>query len=206
MEAGPAAFDVRVVAHQLVERMNLGQLFQGTIQLIASSIRRAQKTDVNPDDFMTLGSKEVDQLVLRLSAFLRKMRDPHLLNLAECFLVDEEFMRKLSRAPAGIKNHHAYLGGLLEHTAEVLKLCDALLALYPEIDADLLRTGALLHDIGKVREYRWDNEIEYTDEGQLVGHINIADEMVSSAVTSLGDIPEELVWRVLETSFGRQRI
>lgn len=93
------------------------QLFQGTIQLIATTIRKAPKSDVNPDDFMILGSKEIDQLVTRLTTHLRKLRDPHLLNLAECFLVDDEFMRKFSRAPAGVKNHHAYVGGLIEHVA-----------------------------------------------------------------------------------------
>src|SRR6476646_5857859 len=117
------------------------QLFQGTIQLIASSIRRAQKTDVNPDDFMILGSKEVDQLVLRMSAFLRKLRDPYLLNLAECFLVDEEFMRKFSRAPAGIKNHHAHLGGLIEHVVNLMELISRIATLYPSINPDILMMG-----------------------------------------------------------------
>ena len=98
------------------------QLFQGTMQLIATSIRKAPTSEVDPDDFMTARPKEVDQLVLRLGELLRKMRDPHLLNLAECFLMDEEFMRKFSRAPAGVKNHHAYLGGLLEHVVNLMEL------------------------------------------------------------------------------------
>ena len=75
------------------------QLFQGTIQLIATSIRKAPTGEVDPDDFLILGSKEIDELVGRLSAMLRKIRDPHLLNLAECFLMDDEFMRKFSRGP-----------------------------------------------------------------------------------------------------------
>src|SRR5882724_11734340 len=113
------------------------QLFQGSIQLIATGIRKALKTDVNPDDFLILGSKEIDQLTVRLSQILRKMRDPHLLNLAECFLVDEEFMRKLSRAPAGVKNHHAYLGGLMEHVVNLMDLITRIAPLYPSINADL---------------------------------------------------------------------
>src|SRR5262245_28655161 len=139
------------------------QLFQGTIQLIATAISRAPKNDVNPDDFMTLGSKEVDQLVLRASAFLRKLRDPHLLNLAECFLVDEDFMRKFSRAPAGVKNHHAYIGGLIEHVVSLMELISRVAPLYPSINPDILMMGAFLHDVGKIDELTYERDFAYTD-------------------------------------------
>jgi 3'-5' exoribonuclease len=177
------------------------QLFQGTIQLIASSIRRAQKTDVNPDDFMILGSKEVDQLVLRLSGFLRKMRDPHLLNLAECFLVDEEFMRKLSRAPAGIKNHHAYLGGLIEHIVNLMELITRIMPLYPSINGDVLLMGAFLHDVGKVDELTYERDFAYSDEGQLIGHVVMAvgmlERKLKEAERLSGEaLPDELVLRL----------
>ena len=150
------------------------QLFQGSIQLIATGIRKALKTDVNPDDFLILGSKEIDQLTVRLSQILRKMRDPHLLNLADCFLVDEEFMRKLSRAPAGVKNHHAYLGGLMEHVVNLMELITRIAPLYPSINADLLLMGAFLHDVGKVDELAYERDFTYTDEGQLIGHVVMA--------------------------------
>jgi 3'-5' exoribonuclease len=88
------------------------QLFQGTIQLIATGIRRAMENEVDTEDFMTLGSRQIDQLVVRLTAHLRKIKNPQLRGLAECFLMDEDFMRKFGRAPAGVKNHHAYVGGL----------------------------------------------------------------------------------------------
>src|SRR5262245_34075212 len=86
------------------------QLFQGSIQLIASSIRKAPEGEVDPEAFMLLGSHDIDRLTVRLSGMLRKIRDPHLLNLGECYLMDDEFMRKLCKAPAGVKNHHAYHG------------------------------------------------------------------------------------------------
>lgn len=177
------------------------QLFQGSIQLIATSIRRAQKSDVNPDDFMILGSKEVDQLVLRMSAFLRKLRDPHLLNLAECFLVDEEFMRKLSRAPAGVKNHHAYLGGLIEHIVNLMELITRIAPLYPSISPDVLLMGAFLHDVGKTDELTYERDFAYTDEGQLIGHVvmavSILERKLKEAERLSGEaVPVELVLRL----------
>ena len=177
------------------------QLFQGTIQLIATSIRKAAKGDVNLDDFMILGSKEIDQLVTRLSAFMRKIRDPHLLNLAECFLMDEEFMRKFSRAPAGVKNHHAYVGGLLEHVVNLMELISRIAPLYPSINSDLLLMGAFLHDAGKVDELVYERDFSYTDEGQLIGHvvmaIGILEKKLREAERLSGEaVPDELVLRL----------
>jgi 3'-5' exoribonuclease len=177
------------------------QLFQGTIQLIATTIRKAPKSDVNPDDFMILGSKEIDQLVTRLSAHLRKIRDPHLLNLAECFLVDDEFMRKFSRAPAGVKNHHAYVGGLIEHVVNLMELVTRVAPLYPSLNADLLLMGAFLHDAGKVDELTYDRDFAYSDEGQLIGHLVIAVGMLDKKLREVErlageSVPEELVLRI----------
>ena len=177
------------------------QLFQGTIQLIATTIRKAAKGDVNLDDFMILGSKEIDQLVARLSAFLRKIRDPHLLNLAEVFLMDEEFMRKFSRAPAGVKNHHAYLGGLIEHVVNLMELITRIAPLYPSINSDLLLFGAFLHDAGQVDELVYERDFAYTDEGQLIGHVVMAvgllDRKLREAERLSGEaMPEELVLRL----------
>src|SRR5205807_3428492 len=110
----------------------------------------------------------------RLTAALRRISNPHLAALAESFLVDEEFMRKFTRAPAGIKNHHAYHGGLLEHVATMLDLADKVAQVYPIIDRDLLTMGAFLHDAGKIDELEYDKAFGYTDEGQLIGHMVIA--------------------------------
>lgn len=177
------------------------QLFQGTIQLIATSIRKAPNSDVNPDDFMILGSKEIDQLVVRLGAHLRNMRDPHLLNLAECFLMDDQFMRKLGRAPAGIRNHHAYIGGLVEHVVNLMELVTHVAPLYPSIHQDLLLMGAFLHDAGKVDELTYEREFAYSDEGQLIGHVVMAVGMLEKKLREVerlsGEpLPESLVLRL----------
>lgn len=177
------------------------QLFQGTIQLIATSIRKAHQGDVDLDDFLILGSKEIDVLAGRLSAFLRKIRDPHLLTLAECFLLDEEFMRKLGRAPAGVKNHHAYLGGLIEHIVSLMELISRVAPLYPAINGDLLMMGAFLHDAGKIDELTYERDFAYSDEGQLIGHVVMAvgmlDRKLKEAERLSGEaMPAEMVLRL----------
>jgi 3'-5' exoribonuclease len=177
------------------------QLFQGTIQLIANSISRAQTADVNLEDFLNLDSKQIDLLVNRLSTHLRKISDPHLRTLGECFLMDDDFMRKFTRAPAGVKNHHAYLGGLLEHVVSLMDLSRRLEGLYAGLNIDLLVLGAFLHDIAKIDELSYEREFAYTDEGQLVGHlvmaIGILERKLRDAERLSGDpVPDEVVLRL----------
>ena len=104
----------------------------------------------------------------------------HLRNLAECFLADEEFMAKFTTAPAGIKNHHAYNGGLLAHVVSLMEVCRVVAPLYPELDGDLLLLGAFLHDASKIDELVYEREMGYSDEGQLIGHIVMAVGLVEA--------------------------
>ncbi len=108
-----------------------------------------------------------------------------------CFLMDEAFLRNFSRAPAGIRNHHAFVGGLLEHVVNMLEAADRLLPLYPKLDRDLLLLGVFLHDIGKVRELSYDRVFGYTDEGQLVGHLVIGVEMLNEKAHQVSDLTGE---------------
>jgi len=177
------------------------QLFQGALQLIATRIARVEPTDVIEDDFNRLAAVEVDKLVLRLSEILRGMTNPHLRNLAECFLLDEEFLAKFTRAPAGIKHHHAYQGGLLEHVVNVMEVVTRIAPFYPQIDRDLLVMGAFLHDIGKIDELTYDRDLAYTDEGQLIGHlvmaVGILEEKAREAEKLAGEqVPVETVLRL----------
>jgi 3'-5' exoribonuclease len=177
------------------------QLFQGSIQLIATGIRRAPPEAIRFEDFQNLDSQMIDQLVGRLTAHLRKLANPHLHTLGECFLVDEVLMRKLCRAPAGVKNHHAYIGGLLEHVVGLMDLVRRIDGLYPNLDNDLLLMGAFVHDIGKVDELSYERDFAYTDEGQLIGHlvmaIGILDRKLAEAEKLSGEpVPEELALRL----------
>jgi len=134
----------------------------------------------NEQDFFPLAPKAVDDLVRLLSERLRSLRDPHLAALAECFLMDGEFMGKFTRAPAGIKNHHAYHGGLLEHVVTMLSLADRVAECYPALDRDLLAMGVFLHDLGKIDELEYEKAFAYTDEGQMIGHLVMGVELLEA--------------------------
>ena len=128
------------------------QLFQGAMQLIVTRLTRVDAREVNPDDFTPLKAVEVDKLVLRLTELLRGMASAPLRTLGECFLLDEAFLAKLARAPAGVKNHHAYCGGLIQHVVNLMEVVVRVCPCYPQIDGDILLMGAFLHDLGKLDE------------------------------------------------------
>ena len=177
------------------------QLFQGALQLIIGRLAKVEPSEVNEDDFTPLAAVDADRLVVRLGEMLRAVANPHLRNLAECFLMDEEFMGKFTRAPAGVKHHHAYCGGLLEHVTSLMEVVTRIAPCYPQIDPDLLLVGAFLHDVGKVDELIFEREFAYSDEGQLIGHLVMAVGMLESKVReaeklSGEPIPAELVLRL----------
>ena len=125
------------------------------------------------------------------------MRNVNLRNLAECFLVDDAFLRKMRTAPAGIKNHHAYRGGLLEHMVSLMEICALVAPRYEGLDADLLLFGAFLHDIGKIDELKYEPDLGYSDSGQLIGHlvqgVVILDQKIHEVEKQTGEnFPEEL--------------
>jgi len=154
------------------------QLFQGAMQIIATRLHKVDPAEVDPEDFAPVPAVAVDRLMLRLGEMLRGMNDPALKTLAECFLIDETLMDKLAMAPAGTKNHHAYHGGLLEHVVGLMEVVLRVAPCYPQLDGDLLLTGAFLHDLGKTEELSYRQGLSYTDEGQLVGHLVMAVEML----------------------------
>ena len=177
------------------------QLFQGALQMILSHIDRVESEKVELADFLPHTEQDVSKLYERLRAFMLKLGNPHLRGLAECFLMDQDFVHAFCKAPAGVRNHHAYLGGLLEHVVTLLDAADRLAPLYAELDRDVLLMGVFLHDIGKVRELTFDRAFSYTDEGQLIGHLVIGVEMLNEKVARVPDLtgeafPAELLLRL----------
>jgi 3'-5' exoribonuclease len=177
------------------------QVFQGALQIILSHIEPIDTSRIEPEDFLPQSSQNVAKLTARLRELLLSMTNPHLRALAECFLIDEEFLRKFTAAPAGVKNHHAYHGGLLEHVVSLLTLADRIADLYPELDRDLLLAGIFLHDIGKIDELCYDRAFAYSDEGQLIGHLVMGVEMLRDRVERTTDLtgepfPPELLLRL----------
>jgi 3'-5' exoribonuclease len=177
------------------------QLFQGNLQMILSGLEKTLADKVELADFLPQTEQDVSKLLERLRGFLLRLGNPHLRALAECFLMDETFVRDFSTVPAGIRNHHAYLGGLLEHVVTLLDAADRIAPLYPELDRDLLMAGIFLHDVGKVRELSFGRVFSYTDEGQLIGHLIIGVEMLNEKAARVPDLtgepfPPELMLRL----------
>jgi 3'-5' exoribonuclease len=177
------------------------QMFQGAMQMIATRIDRVDPREVDEADFLPLPSVEIEKLAARLAEILRGMNDPQLVTLAEAFLLDDEFMTKFTRAPAGIKLHHAYHGGLLEHVVTLMEVVLRVAPCYPQLDRDLLLVGAFLHDVGKIDELSYQRELAYTVEGQLLGHLVIAvgilEKKLDEAEKLSGErLPEETVLRI----------
>jgi 3'-5' exoribonuclease len=174
------------------------QLFQGNMQLIANRIRKARPDEVDETDFVTLQSEEVDQMRVSLVAILGGIKSAPLSRLAKGFLADKELMAKFCRAPAGMKNHHAYQGGLLEHVLSLMELVLVVSPRYPQLDCDKLLMGTFLHDMAKVDELSYERDIAYTDEGQLLGHmvlgVTMLDNMVRRIVQQDGQpFPDRLL-------------
>lgn len=184
-----------------VQVQGTAQFYNGTLQMIVSQLDKVDAASVDETDFVTLGATAIDSLTGQLREMLRGMNSCELRNLAECFLVDEDFMRGLSSAPAGIKNHHAYRGGLLEHVVSLMELAKVVAAHYQELDADQMLMGAFLHDMGKIRELTYDRDLGYSDEGQLIGHLVIAVQMLEEKIDEAEKLsgepfPNELTLRL----------
>jgi 3'-5' exoribonuclease len=177
------------------------QLFQGSLQVIFTNFERVPREQVDLHEFLPRSQHDVGKLFDRVRAILLKLDSPHLRALVECFLMDEPLMAGFRQAPAGVRNHHAYLGGLLEHVVTMLEAADRLAPLYPEVNRELLLMGVFLHDLGKIRELSYDRAFGYTDEGQLVGHIDLGIEMLNAKVVRVPDLtgepfPTELLLRL----------
>src|SRR5262245_1081972 len=177
------------------------QTFNGALQVILSHIDRIDPGMADLGEFLPHTEQDVGRLLQKLTEALRSLSNPHLRALAECFLMDDEFVAGFKQCPAGVRNHHAYIGGLLEHVVNLMEAAERLAPLYPEVDRDLLKIGVLLHDCGKVRELSFRRSFAYTDEGQLLGHLVLGVEMVTDKVRQATALtgepfPRELLLRI----------
>ena len=190
-----------VAAGDLVRARGRVQLYQGNLQIILTTIAPVNAEEYDLTDFMPASGADTEQLISQLNAILRAIGDPSLNSLAVAFLEDVDLMNALSRAPAGVRLHHAWHGGLLEHVVNVLQTADRIGDLFPTVDFDLLKIGIFLHDIGKTRELDYESTFSYTHEGQLIGHLVQGVEMLNDHVrdleTSTGQpFPTELLLRI----------
>ncbi|MDP3030300.1 MAG: HD domain-containing protein [Deltaproteobacteria bacterium] len=149
---------------------------------------------VEAADFLPSSSRDTEEMWRELKELAGKVRDSHLTLLLTGFFHDKKFRQRFRVAPAAKRMHHAYLGGLLEHTLSVTTLVTGAVKNYPELDKDLLVTGSILHDIGKIKEFTYPPEssfFDYTDEGRLVGHLVIGAQMVQEKIEAIPHFPED---------------
>ena len=168
-------------------------MFQGQPQLNVKRARKAREGEYNPADYLPVSSKDIEVMYKELLGFVAKVKDPYLSKLLKSLFVEEvEFAKAFKFSSAAKTVHHGFVGGLLEHTLSVTKLCEYYVNYYPMINADLLYTAAMCHDIGKVYELSPFPENDYTDEGQLLGHIMIGAEMVGDRIRDIPGFPIKL--------------
>ena len=166
--------------------------YQGKWQITLSKMRNAAEVEVEPSDFQPVSAFPVEQMDAELRAIVAGFKDADLRRLVLAFLDDPEIGPAFRVAPAAKVLQHAWISGLLEHVLALVKVLKAIAPFYPEVDEDLLLTGAILHDIGKVKELSWKTSFNYTLEGQMIGHISIAQGMLREKVLRLEPFPERL--------------
>jgi 3'-5' exoribonuclease len=161
------------------------ELYQNNLQIVVNNAGVVQSNQVNLEDFLAQTDKNIDELFAETKKIVSTVKNSQIKALLEEFLSDKELMGKFLKAPAAMKLHHNYLGGLIEHTHNALLVAQAVLPLYPEVQPDLVVAGLFLHDIGKTEELSYEMAFEYTDSGQLIGHIGKALLMLHSKANAL---------------------
>jgi len=155
-------------------------------------LRLATENETTSHEFIWHTNQDTDMLWDQLIATKNKFTNPYLRALLDSFMSDPEFKEQYKTAPAAMYIHHAVTGGLIEHTAEVVKICTLLTEIHPSLDKDLLLTAAILHDIGKIQEYTVNTGIDQTRKGMLIGHTYIGAQMINNRITELDQFPENL--------------
>ena len=158
-------------------------------QLVVQNLRKISEAEIELADFMPVSPRDSEEMRRELQALVTSLRDPSLRALAESFFNNAELLRAFATAPAAKNMHHAYIGGLLEHSLAIAALVDLMTPRYPTLNRDLLILGALLHDIGKIGELSYVRSFDYTDEGKLIGHIVMGVEMIDDRIRLLPDFP-----------------
>jgi 3'-5' exoribonuclease len=172
--------------------------YKGSKQLLVNSLQKIEnKAEIQYSDFIKTSRRNIDEMYSEMKIFINSIENIYLKKLLDSFFEDRKFREEFCNATAAVQYHHAYKGGLLEHSLNVAKICDKLAEIYENLNRDLLITGAILHDIGKVKEYEVDIVIKITDEGRLLGHITIGYGMVLEKIKGIEAFPEDLKERLL---------
>ena len=168
--------------------------FQGTLQLNVKRARRADASEYLPEDYLPVSEKDIDEMYTDLIKYAEKVKNPYLKKLISMYFIDNQaFIEAFKKHSAAKTVHHSFVGGLLEHTLGVVRLCDFYTKQYPYLNRDLLLTAALFHDVGKLKEISNFPENDYTDDGQLLGHIVMGSELVGFGCRHIQNFPKKLM-------------
>ncbi len=181
----------RLVPDSFIRVRGTVESYRQRLQLNISYAEPVDAAGLNQRDFLPGSFRDIEELTGYLEYFLTEVHDDDCSRLLRSFFEDEEFLRGLCEAAGDVRSHHAFLGGLLEHTVSVATLCQHTTVQHPRLDADLLVTAALLHDVGKVEEFTFEGRIGYSKEGRLLGHVLIGQRMVEERIRELGDFPRD---------------
>ncbi|MBN1786943.1 MAG: hypothetical protein JW806_00945 [Sedimentisphaerales bacterium] len=175
------------------------ELYQGNLQIIANQIFVVSADEeIKIDDYLPRTEKNISKMFKEVTAILTEVKNPFVKALVNEFIIDRELMQKFYTAPAATQYHHSYIGGLLEHTHNMLNVAKAVLPFYPKLQADLVLAGIFLHDMGKTTELSYDMAFSYTDSGQLLGHIVQTTFIVNEKVEKLRQNNVEIDQPVLD--------
>ena len=166
--------------------------YRNTMQLSIINIEKIPWGQADPADYLPATGADVNAMFEEIMAGIDKIQNGHLKKLLRVFFQDEKNAGLFKKAPAAKGFHHIYLGGLLEHTLSVVRLLEKVSVHYPHLNRDMLIAGGILHDIGKIYEFKYEGLIDYSDEGRLIGHIVMGVEMINKTIASLPDFPEQL--------------
>ncbi len=166
--------------------------YNGRWQLTMHKVRKLSEQEIDHADYIPKTSKDIEQLWLALGGFVDSFENPWLKSLVKEFMSDQAIANAYKNAPAAKTLHHAFVGGLLDHVVSLFTVCDLAARNYPQVNRDLLLTGAFLHDIGKIHELAYQRSIAYTTKGQLLGHMIIELEMLHERIARLPGFPDEL--------------
>ena len=165
--------------------------YKNAIQISIVKVQKSAWEDIDPSDYLPAVKGDVDVMFNDLLAFVENIETQPLQKLLKSFFHHEKTAELFKKAPAAKGFHHIYLGGLLEHTLSVVRLLEKIAAHYPELKKDLLITGGILHDIGKIYEFSYDTIIDYSDEGRLIGHIVLGVQMIDKEIAAIADFPPQ---------------
>jgi len=166
--------------------------YKNRFQLTIHKLRRMAEAEIDFTDYLPKTTKDIGELWRTLTEFVASFQNPHLKSLVELFMADADIAERYRNAPAAKTLHHAYIGGLLDHVVSLCRSCDLMCRNYPQVNRDLLLTGAFLHDIGKIQELSYNRAFSYTTRGQLLGHMIIELEMLQAKLEQLPGFPAEL--------------